>query len=43
LIHRTELSFTDPEPIVQNNPLPPHGPAINMIQDCQEIGLILNA
>jgi len=39
LIHSKELTFTDPA--VQNNPLPPHGPAVNMIQVCSEDGLIL--
>jgi hypothetical protein len=43
LIQRKELSFIDPDPIVQNNPLPPHGPAVNMIQDYQEVGLVLRA
>jgi len=43
LIHSKELTFTDPDPVVQNNPLPPHGPAVNMIQVCPEDGLILNA
>jgi hypothetical protein len=43
LIQSKDLSFTDPDPVVQNNPLPPHGPAINMIQDYQEDSLVLNA
>jgi len=43
LIHSKELSFTDPDPVVQNNPLPPHGPAVNMIQVYSEDGIILNA
>jgi len=43
LIHSKELTFTDPDPVVQNNPLPPHGPAVNMVQVCPEDGLILNA
>lgn len=36
LINSKELTFTDPDLVVQKNPLPPHGPAVNMIQDCQE-------
>jgi len=43
LIHSKELTFTDPDPVVQNNPLSPHGPTVNMIQVCAEDGLILNA
>ena len=43
MIHSKELNFTDPDPAVQNNPLPSHGPAVNMIQVCLEDDLILNA
>jgi hypothetical protein len=43
LIQSKDLSFTDPDPVVQNNPLRPHEPAINMIQDYQEDSLVLNA
>jgi hypothetical protein len=33
LIQNKELTFTDPDHVVQNNPLPHHGPTINMIQE----------
>ncbi|XP_024626765.1 uncharacterized protein [Medicago truncatula] len=33
LINSKELTFTDPDAVAQNNPLPTHGPAVNMIQD----------
>jgi hypothetical protein len=32
LINDKELTFANPDPVVPNNPLPPHGPAVNMIQ-----------
>lgn len=43
LIHNKDLSFTNPDPIAQNNPLPPHGPAINMIQIYQKDSPVLNS
>jgi hypothetical protein len=33
LIQSKELTFTNPDPVVPNNPLPPHGSAVNMIQE----------
>ncbi|XP_039683784.1 uncharacterized protein [Medicago truncatula] len=41
LIHNKDLSFNDP--VAPNNPLPPHGPTVNMIENCQEDGLVTNA
>jgi len=43
LIQSKDLSLTDSDHNVQNNPLPPHGPAVNMIEDYQEAGLVLHA
>ncbi|XP_039688637.1 uncharacterized protein [Medicago truncatula] len=40
LIHNKDLSFTDPNPVAPNNPLPPHGPTVNMVEDYQEGGLV---
>ncbi|XP_039686840.1 uncharacterized protein [Medicago truncatula] len=40
LIHNKDLSFTDPNPVAPNNPLPPHGPTVNMVEDYQERGLV---
>ncbi|XP_028208435.1 uncharacterized protein LOC114391656 [Glycine soja] len=42
LVRANLLSFKDQNPNVQANPLPNHGPAVNMIQDCDEDGVILN-
>ncbi|XP_039682835.1 uncharacterized protein [Medicago truncatula] len=42
LINSKELTFTDPDAVAQNNPLPTHGPAVNMIQDDQEEARILS-
>ncbi|XP_039682906.1 uncharacterized protein [Medicago truncatula] len=43
LLNSKELTFADPDHVAQNNPLPPHGPVVNMIQDCQEDACILYA
>ncbi|XP_039688680.1 uncharacterized protein [Medicago truncatula] len=43
LIHSKDLSFTDPDPVAPNNPLPPHGPTVNMIENYQEDDLVTNA
>ncbi|KAL5167308.1 hypothetical protein HKD37_18G052050 [Glycine soja] len=42
LVRANLLSFKDQNPNVQANPLPNHGPAVNMIQNCDEDGVILN-
>ncbi|KAH1247472.1 hypothetical protein GmHk_06G017373 [Glycine max] len=42
LVRANLLSFKDQNPNVQANPLPNHRPAVNMIQDCDEDGVILN-
>ncbi|KAH1239909.1 hypothetical protein GmHk_08G024236 [Glycine max] len=42
LVRANLLSFKDQNPNVQANPLPNHGPAVNMIQDGDEDGVILN-
>ncbi|XP_024634522.1 uncharacterized protein [Medicago truncatula] len=43
LLNSKELTFADPDHVAQDNPLPPHGPAVNMIQDCQGDACILYA
>jgi len=40
LIESGDLSFTDNHQDAQNNPLPPHGPAVNMVEEYQEEGRI---
>jgi len=40
LIESGDLSFTDTPPNAQHNPLPPHGPAVNMVESYQENGRI---
>jgi len=40
LIASGDLSFTDNHQKSQNNPLPPYGPAINMVEEYQEDGRI---
>jgi len=40
LIESGDLSFTDNPPNAQHHPLPPHGPAVNMVESYQENGRI---
>jgi len=40
MIESGDLSFTGNPPNSQHNPLPPHGPAINMVESYQEKGRI---
>jgi len=40
LIESGDLSFTDNPPNAQHNPIPPHGPVVNMVEEYQEDGRI---
>jgi len=42
LIRARGLRFTNNGVNIQDDPLPNHGPAVNMVQECQEGGLVLN-
>ena len=40
MIESDDLSFTDNHQNAQNNPIPPHGPDVNMVEESQEDGRI---